>query len=307
MDDADRLSEGGVPKSAEDRLRAQTTRKKPFFAANLSVNELGLVRKTEYHAVGQVMGSSIYHLGWQFTPSTWGSWGNSQELDTLTQAHLHARTLALDRIKWETRLLNAHGVVGVRFDRKMYDWGTHLIEFSLMGTAIRIEGAPPTDNPFVSDVSGEEFYQLWQAGFAPVGFAYGNCFWYQVASWGNTQASQGLFTRNQELSDFSRAVQNAQWKAKRRMEQSCLDAGGTGVVGVRIEEEVRPHEVSTGDHSHRTDLIVHVQMYGTAIRERYITHEPPQGKMAVNLKDEPLRPPVDDGPDRAIEGVTIIG
>ena len=76
------------------------------------------------------------------------------------------------------------------------------------------------------------------------------------------------------------------------------------MVGVRVEQEVTPHTV--GDKNQRTDLMVHMQVFGTSIRERYITQEPPAARVAVNLQDTPLRTAPGDGPDRANQGVQII-
>ncbi|HEY3998844.1 MAG TPA: hypothetical protein VGO93_08275, partial [Candidatus Xenobia bacterium] len=220
--------------------------------------------------------------------------------------HLQARNLALSRLSWETRLLNAHGVVGVKLERKMYEWGANLIDFSVSGTAIRIHGEPPTDEPFLSDLSGEEFYQLWQAGFKPVGFAYGNCFWYEVAGYAN-QWAQSFLTggfQNQELTDFSKAVHRTRDLAMGRLKNECERMGAYGVVGVNIERELRTRDVdykdSSGTDRHRTDLMIHMQLTGTAIAEREITHTPPQARIMVSLADLPMRKPAEDV-DNALE------
>src|ERR1019366_7749471 len=112
---------------------------------------------------------------WQFTP-TWT--GSSSELEVLTHAYYHARHLAIGRLQEEAQLLGATGGVGVRLERKQYEWGARLLEFSAIGTAIREADIPPKElenvAPFVSDLSGQEFWMLRQAGYRPVGFALGN-------------------------------------------------------------------------------------------------------------------------------------
>src|SRR5579871_3336166 len=71
------LAQGGLPLDAVDRLREQAARQGTpgqFFTSDLSVNELMLVGQAGYEPLGQVMGSSIYHLGWQWMP-TWSGTG----------------------------------------------------------------------------------------------------------------------------------------------------------------------------------------------------------------------------------------
>jgi uncharacterized protein YbjQ (UPF0145 family) len=219
--------------SANERLQKLKHETNPLFTTDLSVNEFLLVRASGYEPVAQVMGSSIYHMGWQFTPN----W-SSGELGMLTHAHWHARILAIQRLQKEAAMLGAHGVVGVRIDQNKYDWGSNLIEFSLMGTAIRLKGEPPVQFPFISDLSGEEFWKLKQAGFYPVGFAFGNCVWYEIASWNTMMATGGTggflsntSWYNQELTDFTRAIYTARHLCMQRLVAECNQMGASGVVG----------------------------------------------------------------------------
>src|SRR5690348_3753691 len=88
------LAQGGLPLNAIDRLREQAGRQNTpghIFTGDLSVNELMLIRQAGYEPLGQVMGSSIYHIGWQWTPMWTGS---STELTVLTQSFYNARHLA---------------------------------------------------------------------------------------------------------------------------------------------------------------------------------------------------------------------
>ena len=171
------LEAGGLPLNAIDRLREQASRQNTpqhFFTSDLSVNELALIRQAGYAPLGQVMGSSVYHVGWQWMPN-WS--GTSSELVVLTQAYYHARHLAIGRLQQEAALLGATGIVGVRLERKAYEWGASLLEFAAIGTAIREYDVPAPDGsrargetpsvptlPFVSALSGEDFWMLRQAG-----------------------------------------------------------------------------------------------------------------------------------------------
>lgn len=271
------LAQGGLPVLANLRLQEHANNPEAHFTSDLSVNELLLTRETGYHPVVQVMGSSIYHVGWQFSP-----FYGSGELAVLTHAYWHARMLAISRMQQEARMVKAHGVIGVRIDRHAYDWGQHLVEFSVMGTAIRLPDEPPPENPFISDLSGEEFWALKNAGFYPVGFAFGNCVWYEVASWATMMANNqaagygygggigmgwagNTSWYNQELTDFTQAMYTARHLSMTRLQDECHRMGASGVVGADIEKEITPIERQLGNDQERTDLIVSFQAFGTAV------------------------------------------
>jgi len=63
--DLDRLARGGLPAGAERRLNA-LRQNGTFFTSNLSVNELALAATEGVRPLGQVMGSTVYHVGWQY-------------------------------------------------------------------------------------------------------------------------------------------------------------------------------------------------------------------------------------------------
>ena len=105
----------GVPEDARGRL-AQN--KAGLFTSDLSVREFLLVKQAGFDPVGLVVGSSIYHIGYQQS-----NWSQNQEMDVLTQAMYHARELAMTRMEEEADQLGADGIVGVRLDVGRYEWG----------------------------------------------------------------------------------------------------------------------------------------------------------------------------------------
>src|SRR5690348_5340220 len=122
----------GLPASARERLAGQRGGERPLFTSDLSVSEFLLVREAGFEPLGLVLGSSIYHIGFQFT-----GFFQSQEIQVLTQALYHARELAMTRMEEEADLLGADGIVGVRLEVNRHAWGEHLAEFIAIGTAIR--------------------------------------------------------------------------------------------------------------------------------------------------------------------------
>src|ERR1700749_3651989 len=94
-------NELGVPEDALRRLAEMKPGKRgSLFTSDLSVNEFLLVREAGFRPLSLVLGSSIYHVGFQM-----GRWSKNQELETLTQAMYHARELAMSRMEAEADVL----------------------------------------------------------------------------------------------------------------------------------------------------------------------------------------------------------
>src|SRR5579883_2433144 len=123
-----------LPPDAKTRLQRMRGGQgvKPLFTSDLSVNEFLLVKEAGFDPVGMVVGSSIYHIGFQYANMM-----QNQELGVLTQAMYNARELAMTRMEEEADALGADGIVGVRLDVGRYEWGPDLAEFIAVGTAVR--------------------------------------------------------------------------------------------------------------------------------------------------------------------------
>src|SRR6266702_8786930 len=128
----------GIPEDAMRRLsEMKPGQSTTLFTSDLSVNEFLLVREAGFRPLGLVLGSSIYHVGFQM-----GRWGKNQELDTLSNAMYHARELAMSRMEAEADVLGADGIVGVRLEIEFKEFGNDLAEFIAIGTAVKAEEQP---------------------------------------------------------------------------------------------------------------------------------------------------------------------
>src|SRR4051812_43056855 len=189
-----------------------------LFTSDLSVNEFLLVREAGFRPLGLVLGSSIYHVGFQM-----GRWSKNQELDTLTQAMYHARELAMTRMEAEAQALGADGIVGVRLDVEFKEFGNDLAEFTAIGTAVIADEPPPSGGwrnarnlPFTSDLSGQDFWTLIQAGYAPLGMVMGSCV-YHIAHRGMLSALSTMGS-NVEIEQYTEALYDARELAMSRMQ-----------------------------------------------------------------------------------------
>src|SRR6202040_3842740 len=203
----------GVPEHGRERLARMGA---GFFTSDLSVNEFLLVKQAGFDPLGLVIGSSIYHIGYQQS-----SWKQSMEMEVLSQAMYQARELAMTRMEEEADQLGADGIVGVRLDIGRYEWGADMAEFIAVGTAIKHKGGKvhraPNGRPFTSDLSGQAFWTLMQTGKRPVGLVMGNCV-YHVAHRGMMQSIRQT-GQNIELEQYTQALYDARELAMERMQK----------------------------------------------------------------------------------------
>ena len=285
------LEAGGLPLQAQRRLSEETAAGHPLFSSDLSTNEFLLARKQGYIALSQVMGSSIYHVGWQYTRNyTWNT--VAAELTTVSNAHQHAAQLALGRLEQEAALLKAHGVIGVRFTRRSYEWGQNLLEYTAIGTAIRLPNTPLPQRPFLSDLSGQEFWTLLQAGYYPDGVVTGYSSYYVSLGSNMTQQLRGWFGmggNNQEIVPFSQALYTARDLGMYRFVSMARNLNALGVVGMHIDYDRRVEEYETDNPTrYYLDLFVHFSAIGTAIRAQKQDHVIPKPQLTLSFTD--LRP-----------------
>jgi uncharacterized protein YbjQ (UPF0145 family) len=217
----------GVPQSGRDRLELNRA---GLFTSDLSVSEYLLIEDAGYEPLGLVLGSSIYHIGYQRQ-----QWRASHELEVLSSALYHARELAMQRMEEEAADLGADGIVGVRLEVKGFGTRGHTAEFLAVGTAIRHRDreAPAPARPFTSDLSGQDFWTLLRTGAHPVGMVMGSCV-YAITYRGGW--APGQFMRNTELPAYTQALYDARELAMTRMQREAADLSATGIVGVQLVE-----------------------------------------------------------------------
>ena len=220
----------GITGHGRERLEQN---REGLFTSDLSVNEFVMVDEAGFDPIGMVMGSSIYHIGFQTS-----GYKTSQELGVLTQAMYNARQLAMTRMEEEADQLGADGVVGVRLDVGMYEWGEDMAEFSAVGTAVKhrdgVLHRAPSGRPFTSALSGQEFGTLLRFGHRPVGMVMGNCV-YHIAHQSMRQTMRQM-GQNIELNLFTQALYDSRELAMQRMQAEAKLAQARGIVGVKIDQ-----------------------------------------------------------------------
>jgi uncharacterized protein YbjQ (UPF0145 family) len=264
---------GALPEAAHrrlDDLKQRSAGGRGLATTDFSVDEFLLVSSLGFEPVGMVVGSSVYHVGYQR-----GSWNQNMELQVLTAAMYNARELAMSRMEAEAQALGAAGVVGVRLDIRFLEWGTHIGEFIAVGTAVRQKDGQDwrADGgvPFTSDLSGQAFYKLMMSGYRPLGLVVGNCV-YHVAhqSFGQVLRQAG---QNTEVPVFTQALYEARELAMARMQAEAERMNATTVVETRLEVASHVWE------SHIMEFL----SIGTAVRPTGGEVKPPAPQLVLGV------------------------
>jgi uncharacterized protein YbjQ (UPF0145 family) len=263
--DVARVEGGGIPLAAEERIR-ELAGGGTAFTSGLSVADFALSKLDGVRPICQVMGSSVYKVGWQNYPwsGSWGS-GSLNELRQLTDAWNHARELALGRLQQEAQLAGCHAVVDVTFGANRHEFLNDELEIVVNGTAVHLpEGG---DTPILTDLSLPDYTLLRRAGYVPVGIVTSTSVFYVVPTWSTRRASRssGWFAApNQELADFTQGVYAAREMALARATAQAQRLGAGGMIGMRIDHDIDTRETG-GENNKRIDLIVTFHTLGTAI------------------------------------------
>jgi uncharacterized protein YbjQ (UPF0145 family) len=269
----------GMPTFARMRLQEHVKKSRCSFTSNLSVNEFLLSRKLGYDPVAQVQGASVYHVGWQWMP--YSMFLGQGELSVLTEAHLDAWRLSIQRLQQQAQVAGAHTVLSAEHKRRSFDTSFSedtsggeqptMIEVQLTGTAVRFRGEAQTGPPLVSTISGQEFLALRHSGYYPAGIVYGCCVYYQPSYWsyysgtGSTVA-WGTQWQNQELTDFTNGLSTARNWATQRMYGQAQALGAAGVLDAEVHCAMREIERDVNDRK-QVGIVITYEAMGTAIFE----------------------------------------
>jgi uncharacterized protein YbjQ (UPF0145 family) len=208
------------------------------------------------------------------------------EIPLLTQAHLKAWKLTISRLQQEATLLGAHGVIGVYLQFKEHDWSSGAVEFTAIGTAIRLPNLAGEPQFFTSNLSGQEFWKLHQAGYYPKGLVIGfssyyirpsddtNCFVSNASnlngcvnqrhqSWQPYLDLVAESYRN-ELDEYTKAVQSSYRLARSRLSKNIRQCKAEGSIGVCVTTNIKHIEYESYE-AEAWDLIINCFAIGTAI------------------------------------------
>lgn len=148
------LQSGDVPAAIRTRLRGARAGRLPW-TATLTPAELMVARSHGLRPIAAVSATCWLHYGW--------SW---------TKGHSEGWHTALRRLREEARAAGANAVLDVKLRTVALDIANSM-DFTLIGTAVYVEGLPPSGEPIVATVPTLEFVKLLEADVVPTGIAIG--------------------------------------------------------------------------------------------------------------------------------------
>ncbi len=297
------IEAGHIPLSAQRRLSELREQGGGSFTSDLSVNGFALCHQLGLTPLSQVMGSSIYQMGYQ---SSWGTTGYGGtalvEMDTLSEALNEVRGRALQRLAEEARHVGADAVVGVETRAGESELGSGAgggqlaLEHVVLGTAVRrADRSAGTGqhggSPVLTELSIADYALLLRAGIEPAGIvAWSSVFFANYGYYGMLGPGAGMgmgSVQNFELREFTQAFYGARETVMTQLTRQAAALGASGVVGVRIGHTARPHTLSGGmggavggfGGREIRGLMVTFNAIGTAIHQHEHEHasiEPPE-------------------------------
>ena len=160
------LENGPLPSDMQARLQGARAGTQPW-TSTLTPAELMIARTHGLRPVATVSSTCWLHYGW--------SW---------TLGHSEGWAKALARLKQEAYAAGANAVLDVKM-RTIPLGGAVSMDFTLIGTAVRVDGLEASDDPIVATVPALEFVKLLEADVVPTGIAVGAHYEW-LTDWNNT-------------------------------------------------------------------------------------------------------------------------
>lgn len=264
------LQKGELPPIAVERIEKHKNSGKDFFTSDLTVREFLLAKNAQLEVLGQVMGTSFFKIGFRsFYSGFLGSGTRStRELKELGSAIVSARRLAVNRMRQEADLMGADGVIAVHLKNTPPRFGMDMTEFTVYGTAVKIPGWQKQKQPFTCTLTAQEFWQLHQAGYAPVSVVMGSCCYYV---WTDPQTTKVLYTwfggnntNNQEIKAYTQGFYNARESSLSGLLADIDEHEAEGCIGMTVDSHIEDIEYETNNRS-CYDMIIHFHALGTSI------------------------------------------
>ncbi len=229
-----------------------------MFSSALSATEFALLSDLGPQPLAQVMGTSVYQVGWQYLrpEAQWGGSDFHSRLDVVNQAWDNARRLAFGRLLAEGRSVGADAVVGVKLRRGEHDWARRAVDFMVTGTAIRLvdNARDSGDGPVLSDLSVQDYWKLASCGWAPSGLVAATAVFFVSQGFSTRFARRRSFYRNQELIEFSDGFGAARRAVVEDLHFRARDGGADGVVGVTLDYKLERRKISVMQMQQRTGI-----------------------------------------------------
>lgn len=236
-----------VPRAMRARLEASRNATSPWIAT-LSPAELLISRSHGIRPIAAVSATCWLHYGY--------SW---------TNGHAQGWETALRRLREEAKAAGANAVVDVKM-RTVSLPIDNSMDFTLIGTAVKIDGLPPSENPIIATVPALEFVKLLEANIVPTGIAIGAEFQWINDWYGTTNL---YFAGNTECTTLTNHWKYVRDSAYYQLSQNAKKLGNGALAHINF------HQMFEIEGNNSKQYLARCIVIATTIdRPRPILHEP---------------------------------
>lgn len=253
---------GRIPRDTLARLTETAEGRKPWMAT-LTPAELRLARSHGLKPIAAISATCWLHYGWSWTL------GHAQGWET-----------ALKRLADEARACGANAVLDVKMRTIPLDVDSSM-DFSLTGTAVKLEGLPPSNDPVIATVPALEFVKLLEADVVPTGIAIGAHYEW-LRDWRGYAANPSLWF-NVEASQLSGLWEIVRRKAHANLRETARPRGN-GVLAHVNFSQIFEVERDYGQQKIKEYLARHI-VVATTVDARRGTKLPHDVVMMVDMRD----------------------
>jgi uncharacterized protein YbjQ (UPF0145 family) len=267
------LRRDALPDYIAQRLNAAAAGRTPWLST-MTPAELLLARSHGVRPIATVSGTCWYQYGY--------SW---------TEGHATGWASALDRIRREALACGANAVVDVKMRTTNSDTGSSM-DFTLLGTAVRIDGLSPSTEPVIATVPALEFVRLLEMGIVPVGIAVGARYEW-ITDYNNVFSGNWSFN-NQPLGTLSAFWESIRRDAHAFLREDVKSQRGDGVLAHVQFGQLIKREGEANSQNPPMYLGRHI-VIGTVVHTRRGDGVPHHIRTVVDMRDDlsPLLDPVE--------------
>jgi hypothetical protein len=246
-----------LPASTRARLEGARAGSAPWIAT-LTPSELLIARSHGMRPIAAVSATCWLHYGY--------SW---------TEGHAQGWEMAVKRLQQEARVAGANAVLDVKM-RTVPIYIGDSMDFTLVGTAVRVEGLPPSSDPVIATVPALEFVKLLEADVVPTGLAIGAQFEW-MSDWRGNATGRGWW--NIEATQLSYLWERVRQRAHADLRANARARGNGVLAHVNFSQMF---ERETGENQPKQFLARHI-VIATTVDARRGVPIPQDISMVVDL------------------------
>jgi hypothetical protein len=252
------LARGAPPADVSRRLSDAASGAQPWIAT-LTPAELLALRSHGLRPISAVSATCWLHLGW--------SW---------SLGHAEGWNTAVARLQAEAAAGGANAIVDLKMKTIDLALGDAM-DFTLLGTAVRVEGLAPNPKPVLATVSAIEFVKLLESDIVPTGLAVGaNYDW--LMNW-----SPSLIWSNGEYQALGNHMRRVRAGAYAALREACAGQGDGVLAHINFSQMLREEVPGGAAQRGTTGVLARHIVVATTVSAKRAVAVPHEIDMVVDM------------------------